>query len=69
MGSNIKRQINILDSISKINPTKNVSTREKIGQIPGPQERPNRNEVSFSVGLNRPKSRILNLVKNIIPEN
>jgi hypothetical protein len=69
MGSNIKRQINILDSISKINTTKNVSTREKIGQIPWPQERPDRNEVVFSVGLNRPKSRILNLVKNIIPEN
>jgi hypothetical protein len=69
MGSNIKRQINILDSISKINPAKDIPTGGKVSQIPRPQERPGSNEIAFSVGLNRPKSLIFNLVKNIIPEN
>jgi hypothetical protein len=69
MVSNIKRQINILDSISKINPTKYIPAGEKVSQIPWPQERPGSNEIVFGVGLNRPKSLVFNLVKNIIPEN
>ena len=69
MGSNIKGQIYILDSVSKIHSSKNISVRKKIGQISRPEERPHSNQVIFSVGLYGPESRVLNLVKDIIPEN
>ena len=69
MGSNIKGQIYILDSISKIHSSKNISVREKISQIPRPEERPHSNQVVFSVGLYGPESGVLDLVKDIVPKN
>ena len=68
MGSNVKGQIYVLDSISKINSSKNISRRKKISQVPRPEEGPYSDQVVFSVGLDGPEGGVFNFVKNIVPE-